>query len=269
MLRCEARQSPKNGWKRSSFGPTDIRMPSASWNRQESNYDPGVGTRQTGWQLAKPVSGGHSVGRSGSYAHRRDDLRLPIQTGLVGSRARLPSDLSADTAFTAQGRQLQPAHSRVQEGRPPYPPRRPGCRRDHIGGQAELCTHPGGGRIGAQRLEWERGRYDCQALHRLIEHWIYHDQPLTEQLKTAGFSGLVAFIAGIILAIPSERERMRIWKHGRQLKGPEMVRSDEFNQRYRSEASASSSTIATGFNGGGGRRIRSCACRMRPRPAIS
>jgi type IV secretory pathway TraG/TraD family ATPase VirD4 len=88
---------------------------------------------------------------------------------------------------------------------------------------------------GAVRLEWQRGKYNCQGLHRMIGHWIFHDQPLTEQLKTAGWGGLAAFVAGIILAIPSERKRMRIWKHGRRLKGPELVTSDEFNQRYRSD----------------------------------
>ena len=76
---------------------------------------------------------------------------------------------------------------------------------------------------GAVRLEWQRGRYNCQGLHRMIGHWIYHDQPLTEQLKPAGWGGLAVLIAGVILAIPSERERMRIWKHGRRLKGPEVV----------------------------------------------
>jgi hypothetical protein len=88
---------------------------------------------------------------------------------------------------------------------------------------------------GAVRLEWQRGRYNCQGLHKLIGHWIYHDQPLTEQLKPAGWGGLAVLIAGVILAIPSERERMRIWKHGRRLKGPELVTSEEFNQRYRSD----------------------------------
>lgn len=90
-------------------------------------------------------------------------------------------------------------------------------------------------KTGDLKLEWQRGRYDNAKLHEFLSHWIYNDQPLTDLGKAALWGGLGVFLVGLVVAIPKDAARQRIRKHGRRLKGPELVTAHAFNRRNRSD----------------------------------
>jgi hypothetical protein len=88
---------------------------------------------------------------------------------------------------------------------------------------------------GAVKLEWQRGRYENARLHGIFRHWIYNDQSPTDLAKPALWGGLGVFVLGLIVAIPKDAERARERKHGRRLKGPELVTARVFNRRMRAD----------------------------------
>jgi hypothetical protein len=88
---------------------------------------------------------------------------------------------------------------------------------------------------GAVKLEWQRAQYDNAKLHALLAHWIYSDQSLTDLARPALWGGLGVLVVGLIVAIPKDAARARERKHGRRLKGPELVTAEAFNRRMRSD----------------------------------
>ena len=90
-------------------------------------------------------------------------------------------------------------------------------------------------KTGDVKLEWRRARYDNAKLHEFLGHWIYQDQTLTDLAKPALWGGLGVLLVGLIVAIPKDAARKRIRKHGRRLKGPELVTARAFNRRNRSD----------------------------------
>lgn len=88
---------------------------------------------------------------------------------------------------------------------------------------------------GAARLEWQRGFYNNAQLHAQIGHWVFEDQSWWDLVKRACYGGLIIFGFGLVLAIPAERRRSHILKHGRRLRGPELVTASEFNRRNRAD----------------------------------
>ncbi|HEV2425433.1 MAG TPA: type IV secretion system DNA-binding domain-containing protein [Terriglobia bacterium] len=88
---------------------------------------------------------------------------------------------------------------------------------------------------GAMRLEWQHGKYRNDYLSGQIRHWVFEDQSWWDLTRPASYGGLGVFLIGLVLAIPAERKRRRAVKHGRRLRGPEMVRASEFNRRNRSD----------------------------------
>ena len=63
--------------------------------------------------------------------------------------------------------------------------------------------------------------------------WIYRDQTLTDLLRAAAWGGLVVFLLGVLIAIPTDLARARERRQGRRLKGPELVTIRRFNRRVR------------------------------------
>jgi hypothetical protein len=90
-------------------------------------------------------------------------------------------------------------------------------------------------KVGDSKLEWQRARYDNVKLHEFLSHWIYNDQSLTDLAKPALWGGLGVLLVGLVVAIPMDSARKRIRKHGRRLKGPELVTARAFNRRNRSD----------------------------------
>jgi len=90
-------------------------------------------------------------------------------------------------------------------------------------------------KAGDVKLEWQRGRYDNARLHGIFRHWIYNDQSPTDLAKPALWGGLGVFVLGLIVAIPKDAARARERKHGRRLKGPELVTARAFNRRTQAD----------------------------------
>ena len=90
-------------------------------------------------------------------------------------------------------------------------------------------------KAGVTKLEWQRGWYDNAKLHQALAHWIYSDQSPTDLAKPALWGGLGVFVVGLIVAIPKDAARARERKHGRRLKGPELVTARVFNRRTRAD----------------------------------
>src|SRR5260370_29617031 len=90
-------------------------------------------------------------------------------------------------------------------------------------------------KTGDLKIEWQRARYNNAKLYEFLGHWIYQDQTLTDLAKPALWGGLGVLLVSIVVAIPKDAARKRIRKHGRRLKGPELVTPPEFNRRNRSD----------------------------------
>jgi hypothetical protein len=48
------------------------------------------------------------------------------------------------------------------------------------------------------------------------------------------FAG-IGLVAGLVLAIPMDRSRVLVRKHGRRVRGPELVSASQFNRRFKSD----------------------------------
>ena len=90
-------------------------------------------------------------------------------------------------------------------------------------------------KIGDLKLEWQRARYNNVKLHEFLGHWIYQDQTLTDLARLALWGGLGVLLVSLIVAIPKDAARARVRRHGRRLKGPEMLTPRGFNRRMRSD----------------------------------
>src|SRR5258708_36712734 len=91
-------------------------------------------------------------------------------------------------------------------------------------------------KTGDVKLEWQRARYNNSKLHEFLGHWIYQDQTLTDLAEPALWGGLGVLLVGLVVAVPMDSARKRIRKHGRRLKGPELVTARAFNRRNRSDS---------------------------------
>jgi type IV secretory pathway TraG/TraD family ATPase VirD4 len=99
---------------------------------------------------------------------------------------------------------------------------------------------------GDRALVWKDERYRHPALHAFLNHWIYRDQPLTDLVQAAIWSGVAVFAVGAAIAIPMDVVRARARRHGRRLKGPELVSVDQFNRRFRADGVGFRQTRARG-----------------------
>jgi type IV secretory pathway TraG/TraD family ATPase VirD4 len=99
---------------------------------------------------------------------------------------------------------------------------------------------------GDRALVWKDERYRHPAFHQFLNHWIYRDQPLTDLVQAAIWSGVAVFGVGAAIAIPMDVVRARARRHGRRLKGPEHVSVAHFNRRFRSDGVGFRQTRARG-----------------------
>jgi type IV secretory pathway TraG/TraD family ATPase VirD4 len=83
------------------------------------------------------------------------------------------------------------------------------------------------------RLVWRDLVYDHARLHAQLRAWIYADQALTDLARPSLMTLFVVVIAGLLLALPKDAQWARSRRHGRRLKGPELVSARQFNRRTR------------------------------------
>lgn len=88
---------------------------------------------------------------------------------------------------------------------------------------------------GALRVEWQTKPFENWKLHALLRHLIYRDKSLLALSKPAWFGALVILFGGLLFAIPKDVARARQLRHGRRLKGPELVTATQFNRRNKSD----------------------------------
>ncbi|MBB5344466.1 type IV secretion system DNA-binding domain-containing protein [Tunturibacter empetritectus] len=84
---------------------------------------------------------------------------------------------------------------------------------------------------GITQLQYVTGTYNHRGLHALLGRFVFKDQRTRDLIKapaewTAGF-----FVLALLVAVPKDRARRMVWKHGRRLRGPELVRTAEFNAK--------------------------------------
>ena len=83
------------------------------------------------------------------------------------------------------------------------------------------------------RLVWRHSVVDHARLHTDLEVWIYGGRTLTDLARPSLITALVVLILGLLVAIPKDVQWSRSRRHGRRLKGPELVTAHRFNRRTR------------------------------------
>ncbi len=84
---------------------------------------------------------------------------------------------------------------------------------------------------GDRELVWQDVSYSHAGLHQLLSQFIFLDQSLTDLVRPALWISLGVFALGLVVAIPKDIARARARRHGRRLKGPELVTASRFNRR--------------------------------------
>jgi type IV secretory pathway TraG/TraD family ATPase VirD4 len=88
------------------------------------------------------------------------------------------------------------------------------------------------------RLVWRDVVYDHARLHAQLRVWIYADQTLVALARPSLITAFGVFVAGLLIAIPKDAQWARSRRHGRRLKGPELVSARRFNRRKRANGIA-------------------------------
>jgi type IV secretory pathway TraG/TraD family ATPase VirD4 len=108
---------------------------------------------------------------------------------------------------------------------------------DEIEAVPELDGRPGyrltdeGVKDGISRLTWVTGVFNDRGLHRVMSEAVYADHESWEFYQKPVYATLAFFVLALFVAVPKDRARRMIWKHGRRLRGPELVTTAEFNTK--------------------------------------
>src|SRR5207248_11330913 len=96
---------------------------------------------------------------------------------------------------------------------------------------------PGSGQLARLHLAVNHAHLKAQ-----LRVWIYGDQTLTDLAQPSLITVFVVFTAGLLIAIPKDVRWSRSRRHGRRLKGPELVSVRQFNRRTRANGIAFAQT---------------------------
>ena len=88
-----------------------------------------------------------------------------------------------------------------------------------------------GVRDGIARLEYVTGIYNDRALHTVMSHAVFQHDDIWGYMARPFYWSLTFFVVLLFVAIPKDRARRMVWKHGRRLRGPELVTTAEFNAK--------------------------------------
>jgi Type IV secretion-system coupling protein DNA-binding domain len=110
-----------------------------------------------------------------------------------------------------------------------------------IGNEIEPVTGPDGkqgwrltdegARDGITRLEWVTATYNDRGLHALLGRFVFKDETSWKFIRGPVIWSMAFFVLALFVAVPKDRARRIIWKHGRRLRGPELVSTADFNTK--------------------------------------
>jgi Type IV secretion-system coupling protein DNA-binding domain len=83
---------------------------------------------------------------------------------------------------------------------------------------------------GSRRLVWRDLVVNHAKLNVQLRVYIYAEQTLIALARPALITAVVVLIAGLLIAIPKDMQWSRSRRHGRRLKGPELVSVRQFNR---------------------------------------
>jgi hypothetical protein len=78
-------------------------------------------------------------------------------------------------------------------------------------------------------------RYESGALRAVLGTWIYQDRRLRDLAWAPLGGGLGVLALGLLVAVPQDAARARERRHGRRLKGPELVDARAFTRRLKAD----------------------------------
>ena len=84
---------------------------------------------------------------------------------------------------------------------------------------------------GISRLMWVTGVFNDRGLHRVMGEAVYDNIESWEFYRQPVYAAVAFFVLALFVAVPKDRARRMIWKHGRRLRGPELVSTSEFNEK--------------------------------------
>jgi hypothetical protein len=84
---------------------------------------------------------------------------------------------------------------------------------------------------GIARLVWVTGMFNDRGLHRIMSEAVYDNVGSWQFYRLPVSLAVAFFVLTLFLAVPKDRARRMIWKHGRRLRGPELVTTAEFNEK--------------------------------------
>ncbi len=84
---------------------------------------------------------------------------------------------------------------------------------------------------GIARLQYVTGVYNDRALHSVMSHAVFQHDDIWGYMARPFYWSLAFFVVLLFVAIPKDRARRMVWKHGRRLRGPELVTTAEFNAK--------------------------------------
>jgi hypothetical protein len=88
-----------------------------------------------------------------------------------------------------------------------------------------------GVRDGIARLTWVTATFNDRGLHRVMGAAVYADVGSWEFYEKPFWASLAFFVLALFVAVPRDRARRMLYKHGRRLRGPELVTTSEFNEK--------------------------------------
>jgi type IV secretory pathway TraG/TraD family ATPase VirD4 len=81
------------------------------------------------------------------------------------------------------------------------------------------------------RLVWRDLTYDHAQFHQQLRVWIFAEQSFGDLARLPLLTMAAVLVAGLLVAIPHDIQWARSRRHGRRLKGPELVSVRRFNRR--------------------------------------
>ena len=85
------------------------------------------------------------------------------------------------------------------------------------------------------RLVWRNLMVNHAKLNLQLRVYIYAEQTIADLARPSLIGAVVVLIAGLLIAIPKDVQWSRSRRHGRRLKGPELVSVRQFNRRTRAD----------------------------------